>query len=159
MLVGLNASRILAAEVLLFSKECPFGRIGLRHGSSVFWTRIVLVLSIAVLVLVLDSIFRNGPCLLNLPTEHRYDSFSVRFSAKVYFVGDGVLDTKDIMNRLSRSQLLIPCRAIDSRKCFGNAIRECDISDRQAINVESLIIGSQFCHQRSIRVRVRVPLH
>ena len=42
----------------------------------------VLVLSIAVLVLVLDSIFAYRFCSLDQPSDHRYDSFQVRYSAE-----------------------------------------------------------------------------
>jgi hypothetical protein len=67
-------------------------------GSSGFGGGIVLVLSIAVLVLVLDSIFRYSVHSLNQSSEHRYNPFQVGFTTAIRIIVDRVANLQDIMN-------------------------------------------------------------
>ena len=58
----------------------------------------VLVLSIAVLVLVLDSFLRYPGGSLDQSSYHRYDSFQVRFTNLVRIIFNRIADLQDIVN-------------------------------------------------------------
>jgi len=66
--------------------------------SSGFRAGFVLVLSIAVLVLVLDSILRYPGGSLDQSSQHRYDLFQVRFSKLVRIISNRIADTQHVVN-------------------------------------------------------------
>jgi hypothetical protein len=66
--------------------------------SSGFRVWFVLVLSIAVLVLVLDSFLRYPAGSLEQSSYHQYDSFQVRFTNLVRIIFNRIADLQDIVN-------------------------------------------------------------
>ncbi len=49
-------------------------------------------------------------------------------------------------NRLRRTQPLVTSLTIRPAERFSDLIRECHLSDRQSMNIESFMIESRFCH-------------
>jgi len=59
----------------------------------------VLVLSIAVLVLVLDSILRDPGGSLNQSSQHQYDSFQISFAMAIRIILNRIANPQHVMNR------------------------------------------------------------
>ena len=66
--------------------EYDRGRAFLRIPDLKLVARVVLVLSIAVLVLVLDSILRYSGGSLDQSSQHRYDPLQIAFAASIGFI-------------------------------------------------------------------------